>query len=76
MSIPEPNPRLTIVPAPSPEVAAAIVAALHAHRRRAAMLAASAADPATNRWLATGRRAALRADWPQQRAAGWRAAPR
>jgi hypothetical protein len=65
--------RVSITPAPAPEMAAAIVAALHHHRRRAVAIGERAAP---DRWQLAGRQAALRADWPARRAAGWRWAGR
>jgi hypothetical protein len=66
------TPSLHITPLPTPEEAAAIMAALHAHRHRQA--APTTGTP--SRWLVAARRQALRTDWATVRASSWRHAAR
>jgi len=63
---------LFVLPPPTPAEAAAILAALHRHRRhRAATDESNTNPPSTSRWSLTGRRAALRGAWAAHRASGW-----
>jgi hypothetical protein len=60
---------------PSADEVAAIIAALQLHRRRAlSRWERAGVRESPSRWRLAGRREALRADWADRGAAGWRGA--